>query len=153
MKSIAMFNPDFLSLRDTDTVREATRRMLQTRVSDLPVVDASGKLQGMLKLERLLAVVLPRACLIDHGVPDLGFVSDTLEDLRARMREIEDKPVKEFVINAAHVIHPDTSPLEVVLMLYRGANNIPVIARDSGKLVGMAAARDVLAALQGGEAG
>jgi CBS-domain-containing membrane protein len=153
MKPTAIFNPDFLSLQDTDTVREATRRMLQNRVSDLPVVDASGKLLGMLKLERLLAVVLPRACLIGPGVPDLSFAPDTIDDLRARMREIEDKPVKEFVIDAPHVIHPDTSPLEVVLMLYRGANNIPVIARDSGKLVGMAAARDVLAALHGAETG
>src|SRR4030095_13722140 len=106
MKTTAIFNPDFLSLQDTDTVREATRRMLQNRVSDLPVVDASGKLLGMLKLELLLAVVLPRACLIGPGVPDLSFVPDTIDDLRARMREIEDKPVKEFVIDAPHVIHP-----------------------------------------------
>ena len=59
--------------------------------------------------------------------------------------------MRDFVVKPDHVVHPDTSPLEVVLLLYKGANNIPVIARDGGQLLGMAAARDVLAALHGGE--
>ena len=43
--SPVFFTQDFHALRDTDTVVEATRRMLEHRVSDLPVVDASGKLR------------------------------------------------------------------------------------------------------------
>jgi len=40
------------------------------------------------------------------------------------------------------------SPVErFVLQLYRGANNLPVVERESGRLVGMVSARDVLAAL------
>src|SRR3954468_8777280 len=100
MSSAAIFNTDFDSLKDTDTVGDATRRMLDTRVSDLPVVDASGTLLGMLKLDRILAVLLPKAALIGHGIPDLSFVSDSIEDLRKRMREIENKPVHEFVVQA-----------------------------------------------------
>ncbi len=80
--------------------------MLEDRVSDLPVVDAAGKLVGMFKLDRLLAVLLPKAALLDYGMPDLTFVSDTLDQLRERMREIEARSVREFVVKPDHVVHP-----------------------------------------------
>jgi CBS-domain-containing membrane protein len=149
MADTLVYNTAFSALAEGDTVGEATRRMLADRVSDLPVVDGEGRLLGLFKLDRLFASLLPKAALLGYGVPDLAFVSDTLGQLRERMRDIEDQPVREFAVQPEHVVHPDTSPLEVVLLLYKGANNIPVVARGSGQLVGMAAARDVLAALHG----
>jgi CBS-domain-containing membrane protein len=64
------------------------------------------------------------------------------------MRKLDPAKVREFTVTAEHVVHPDTSPVEVVLQLYRGANNLPVVEREGGKLVGMVSAREVLAALQ-----
>ena len=148
MTSAAIYTTDFRALKDTDTVAEATRRMLADRVSDLPVVDGAGKLVGMFKLERLFEVLLPKAAAMDYGMPDLAFVSDTVEQLKRRMREIEHSPVREVMTEPDHVVHPRTSPLEIVLLLYKGCNAIPVVAEGSGELVGMVAARDVLAALQ-----
>lgn len=150
MTFAAIYNTDFAALKDTDTVSEATCRMLADRVSDLPVVDGTGKLVGMLKLERLFAVLLPRAATMDYGMPDLSFVSDTVDQLRRRMHEIENTPVREYMVKPDHIVHPNTSPLEAVLLLYKGANAIPVVDPDSHQLVGMVAARDVLAALQDG---
>ena len=49
------------------------------------------------------------------------------------------------------VVHPDTPPLEIVLRLYRGANNLPVVEREGGRLVGVVSARDVLAVLHAKE--
>ena len=148
MTPAVIYKTVFPSLKDTDTVAEATRRMLDHHVSDLPVVDSAGTLLGMFKLDRVFAALLPWAATIGDGVPDLAFVSDTIEQLRKRMREIEGSAVREFVVEPEHVLHPATSPLEAVLLLYRGANAIPVVAPDSRKLVGMVSARDVLAALQ-----
>lgn len=142
-----IYNPEFESLQDSDTVGDATRRMLEYRVSDLPVVDANGRLLGMFKLDRLLAGLLPAAVLVGYGVPDLAFLADGLEELRSRMRELDARPVREFAVRPDHVAHPDTSPFEVVLHLYRGTNNVPVLSRDDGRLVGMVSARDVLMAL------
>ena len=153
MTSAVIYNTNFASLRDTDTVDEATRRMLADRVYDLPVVDAAGRLVGMFKLHRQYEVLLPRAVLMDYGMPDLSFVSDTVEQLRRRMREIEHAPVHGYVVKPDHVVHPSTSPLEMVLLLYKGANNVPVVAADSGVLVGMVSARDILIALQDGGIG
>ena len=121
--------------------------MLEHRVSDLPIVDASGKLVGMFKLDRLLAGLLPPAALLGYGVPDLAFVSGDLDTLRRKMRKLDAAKVRDFAVTPDHVVHPDTAPVEIVLQLYRGANNLPVVDRDSGRLVGMVPARDVLAAL------
>jgi CBS domain-containing protein len=143
-----LYRTEFPSLRDTETVGEATRRMLDHHVSDLPIVDASGALLGMFRLERLFAVLLPKAVTLGDGVPDLSFLADSVEQLRDRMRGIEASPVREFAVKPEHVVHPGTSPLETVLLLYRGENAIPVVDAEGGKLVGMVSARDVLATLQ-----
>jgi CBS-domain-containing membrane protein len=151
MSPVVIFNRDFDSLKDTDTVAEAARRMLRNRMSDLPVVDAADTFVGMFKLDRLLAGLLPAAALVGYPVPDLAFVSDDLEDLRDKMRAVDARPVRDFVVTPEHVVHPDTAPLEIVLQLYRGANSLPVIERASGKLVGVVSARDVLAVLHAPE--
>lgn len=147
MSAQVIYNTTFLSLADTDTVAEATRRMLDDRVSDLPVIDGSRRFLGMFKLDRLYATLLPKAALIGYGMTDLAFVSDTLGQLRERMREIEHSSVHEFVVKPDHVVYPDTPPLEIVLLLHRGINNVPVLERDTGQLAGMASARDLLVAL------
>ena len=148
MSSPVIFNTTFPLLKDTQTVADAIQRMLDDRVSDLPVVDASGKFIGMFRLDRLYATLLPKAALIGYGVGDLAFVSDTLGQLREKMREIEHLAVRDFVVKARGLVHPDTPPLEIVLLLHQGFNAIPVVERDGGRLVGMVSARDLLNALR-----
>ena len=147
MNSPVIYSTTFTSLLDTDTVAHATRRMLGDRVSDMPVVDASGALVGLFRLDGLYAALLPKAALLGDGLSDLAFVSDTLGQLRAKMREVERHPVREFTVMPEHVVHPDTTPVQIILLLHHGANSIPVVSPESGKLVGMVSARDVLAAL------
>jgi CBS-domain-containing membrane protein len=148
MTPAVIYSTAFASLDDTDTVAVATRRMLESHVTDLPVIDSTGKLLGMFKLQQLFAVLLPKAATMDFGMQDLSFVSETVAQLRERMREIEAKPVGQFLVAPEHAVHPETSPLEIVLLLYKGENAVPVVTADGGKLVGMVGARDVLAALQ-----
>ena len=125
--------------------------MSPTGLSDLPVVDANGTFIGMFKLERLLAALLPAAALVGYGMPDLSFLSDDLEALREKMHSIDARPVGDFAVMPESVVHPDTPPLEIVLQLYRGANNLPVVEREGGRLVGVVSARDVLAVLHAKE--
>ena len=149
MTSAPIYNTAYSTLADTDTVATAIGRMLDDRVSDMPVVDGAGKFVGMFRLDRLFEVLLPKAAQMDYGMPDLAFVSETLPHLRERMRAIADKPVAVYVTQAdKDAVKPDTSPLEIVLKLYKGANAVPVVDPASGTLVGVATARDVLAALQ-----
>jgi CBS domain-containing protein len=150
MSSPTIYQTDFPRLAETETVGVALERMLGNRVSDLPVVDASGALLGMFKLEKLYAKLLPRAALLGRGMQDLSFLSDSLDEMRGRMRDIEDDPVRDYVEKVDAVIHPDTPPVETVLLLHNGANNVPVVDRDSGRLVGMVSSRDLLVALRPG---
>ncbi len=149
MPRAIIFNREFDTLKDTDTVADATRRMLVHRVSDLPVVDADGKFVGMFKLDRLLAALLPAAALVGYGMPDLSFVPDELDALREKMRALDARPVGDFAVMPDTVVHPDTPPLEIVLQLYRGANSLPVVDREDRRLVGVVSARDVLGVLHG----
>ena len=141
-----LYTTDFVVLRSTDTVAEATEQMLRHRATDLPVVDDARKLLGMFKLDRVLAGLLPAAALVGYGISDLGFVASTIDDMRTHMRAIEHRPVTDFVVRPDHIARPDTSPVEIVLLLYRGANNVPVVGAG-GELVGMISARDLLAVL------
>lgn len=150
MNSPMIYSATFTSLLDTDTVADATRRMLGDRVSDMPVVDASGALVGLFTLDRLYAALLPKGALLGDGLSDLAFVSDTLGQLRQKMRELERRPVREFTVMPEQVVHPGTTPMQIILLLHHGANSIPVVSPESGKLVGMVSARDVLAALSAG---
>ena len=145
MSLASLYTTDFVALKDTDTVGEAAAHMLQHRVTDLPIVDPSGRLMGLFKLDRLFASLLPKAALLGYGIQDLGFVGQTLETLREHMREVDDEPVSAFAVKP-QTLSPEGSPLEVVLLLYRGASSVPVVDRD-GKLVGMVSAREILAAL------
>lgn len=141
-----LLNRDFQSLHENDTVAEAVRRMLADRVNDLPVVDAAGGLVGMFKLGLLLAELLPRGAVVGEGLPDLAFVSDSLDDLRARVAGLGSRPVRDFTTPPEPAVAPGVSPVEIVLLLYKGHNSIPVVD-DHGRLVAMVTARDVLAAL------
>lgn len=148
MSSATIYRTEYTSLKGDDVVGEATRRMLANSVTDLPVIDDDGRLIGILRLERLLASLLPKGALIGFGMEDLSFVSDTLDHLRKQMRTVADMPVRQLMVKAEQVVHPDASPVEIVLLLYRGASNVPVVEPESNRLVGMVSARDVLSALQ-----
>lgn len=140
-----LYTGDFVALKDTDTVADAAAQMLKHRVTDLPIVDGTGRLIGLFKLDRVFASLLPKAALLGYGMQDLGFVGETLETLREHMRTVDHERVTAFAVRP-HTVAPDSSPLEIVLLLYRGENSVPVVESD-GKLVGMVSARELLAAL------
>lgn len=142
-----IYTTAFQSLNENDTVIEATRRMLGARVADLPAVDDQGRLKGMFRLDCVLAHLLPKGALVGEGLQDLAFMRDDVGHLRTRMREIADRPVRDFLVEPSHTVHPGTSPVEIILLLFKGQNNVPVVDQD-GRLVGMASAREILAALQ-----
>lgn len=154
MTTVRVFNTtDFVSLRDTDTIAKAARTLcdLQHRVSALPVTDADGKLIGIFTVDRLLKLLLPAAATVNSGLLDLSFVSDTLEHVREKMRSIAEHPVSRHLEQPPRAVHPDTPLMEVMLLLYRGENDLPVTDERSGKLLGIVSAIDILRAVQGAE--
>jgi CBS-domain-containing membrane protein len=139
----SLYTTEFVALRHTDAVGHATAEMLRHGVTDLPIVDDAGKLVGLFKLDRLFASLLPKGALMGHGM-DLEFVGGTLDDLREHMHRVDREPVAAYLV-PADAVREDSTPIEVVLLLYRGANAVPVVDAQ-GTLVGMVSARELLSA-------
>jgi len=138
-------NPQIKPLRDTDTIGDAVREALTGSVRDLPVVDGARRFVGMLRIEDMLSKLLPAGALIGIGM-DLGFVHLDLASLQEKLRAVEAHPVRDLVVRAEHLLRPDTSALEAILLLQRGARSLPVVDAG-GMLVGVIGPRDVFRTL------
>jgi CBS-domain-containing membrane protein len=80
---------------------------------------------------------------MERGLESLSFVSDTLHDLRRRLGEHMDDPVRVCMGEEVRVVRPDTPLIETLLILYRTRTSLPVVDPDSGLLVGMISYWDV----------
>lgn len=140
----SILSADSPRLQDTDSIAVAARMLLDRRLAAVPVVDATGRYQGIFSMDRLFSLLLPKAVLIEGGVTDLSFMSDPMEMLCERMRGYRSETVGNFVDTDARVLHPDTPLLETVLLLYRGENDIPVVDAASGQLLGMVEGAELL---------
>jgi CBS domain-containing protein len=143
------YHNDF-KLTDQHTVAEAAQLLIANKLALLPVTNAAGKYLGVFSLNGLLALILPRAALMEGGLTDLGFLSDRLEILTERMHEHSARPLGELLEKNVPVIHPETPLLEIVLYLYRGENDIPVVDAKSGKLLGLLLGTELVSLLGAG---
>ncbi len=137
MTAKVFMNPDPVILRTSDTIAYGAEQIMAKQRRDLPVVDDEGRFQGMLTVNRLLYLVLPKAVTMEQGLDALPYVQDSLEDLRERLNKYLDKPISLCLKkNDVAVVHPDTPLLETLLILYNARSNLPVVEKDTGKLVG-----------------
>ncbi|MFN3077579.1 MAG: HPP family protein, partial [Alphaproteobacteria bacterium] len=121
------------TLRDTDTVAKALEYLLKHEVLAIPVVDAAGRYLGMFGKHRFLSLLLPKAALLDEGVPslaqllDLAFMSDNLDDVRQRLAAIANNPVGQYAEKDAPVLEATAPLMKAMLLLYRTRNYLPVV--------------------------
>jgi CBS domain-containing protein len=136
-------------VRETDSLAEAalTLAQLRHRVSLLPVVDGTGRLVGTLSIDNLIGLLLPKAATRGYELSDLAFVSDSLEDILDRTRGLCPVKVSEAMQTPPVALHPDTALSKALYLIYRGDNDLAVSDPDSGKLVGIVSALDILRAV------
>ena len=138
-----VMTPDVISVTAKDTVLEAARMMLQNRISGLPVVDASGRLVGMVtegdflrrgeigterQRPKWLEILLGPGRMADEYVRSSG-------------RKIEDVMTSDPVT----VSEEDSLETVVELMERRHIKRLPVL-RD-GKMVGIVSRANLMHAL------
>jgi CBS domain-containing protein len=138
-----VMTPDVISVTARDTVLEAARMMLQNRISGLPVVDASGRLVGMVtegdflrrgeigterQRPKWLEILLGPGRMADEYVRSSG-------------RKIEDVMTSDPVT----VSEEDSLETVVELMERRHIKRLPVL-RD-GKMVGIVSRANLMHAL------
>lgn len=145
MRADEVMTANPLTIAPDASVAEAVRRMLDNRVSGLPVVDATGRLVGMITEGDLLA----RA--------ELGTEKKRarwLEFLFGPGRTAEDfvhthgRRVEEVMTRTPIAIDPSAGLDHVVeLMTDRRIKRLPVV--QGGALIGVVSRADVLRALSG----
>jgi CBS domain-containing protein len=136
-------DPNPTVLAATDTVAKGIGYIMDNRFRNVPIVDEQGRYMGVFGVGCLLRLILPRAALMEHGLTDISFVSDSLKDLRRRLRESEDKPVTICLSDEATVIEPDMPLLETLLVLYQTRRSVPVVDPKDRRLLGVVSYWDV----------
>ncbi len=146
-----IMSPNPALLHPADTVGHAVSLLLAQRVLSLPVVDDQGRYLGMFAKSRLFSLLLPTVVAIDEilprlaQLPDLGFLSDDIDDLRERLQQISGRSVGEYLDQSVPVMRPDTPVMAAVLLFYRQRNFLPVVEAQDGRLVGVISTWDTLA--------
>ncbi|MDD4733058.1 MAG: CBS domain-containing protein [Desulfovibrio sp.] len=143
-RDIMTTNP--LTLEPGADVSEAVRLMLENKINGLPVVDASGRLQGIICQSDLVAqqkkVALPSFFTLLDGVFPVS-ASEQLEREVSKMTALTVD--KAMTVNPVS-IQPDT-PLEDIatMMVEKKLYTLPVV--ENNRLVGVVGKEDVLRTL------
>ena len=128
---------DVQTVGPDDTVEKAVELMIDRNVRNLPVIDEQGRLIGTFSTYRLVNLLLPVAATMEHGLKDLSFVHDTLEDVKERLRELRYQRVGDVMrTKDIPIAHPDTSLIEGALLLHQFRTRVPVTDKN-GKLLGV----------------
>lgn len=133
-----------ISIQENMTIGNAAALMREHHIGTLPVVDVNQKLVGMLRLENLLALVMPDFVhLVDHFEFAHNFGS--LEKTKPDMNSLA-QPVIEFMEQPISV-QADSGVLRAAALLhFRDLRDLPVVDTEN-TLVGLISHVDLGVAL------
>jgi len=143
MKASDVMDPNPTTLKPTDTIECAAKFIMQKRYRNLAVVDECNCYLGMFGVNCLLKHVIPKAVFIDKGLENVSFIHETLEDLYHRFSNVKDLPISVCMNTELKSITPDTPLTEMMLQLYQTKSSIPVVEKESCKLLGMISYWDI----------
>jgi CBS domain-containing protein len=150
LKAIDIMTPDPVTLSPETDIRTAATLLLDKKINGAPVVDAKGKLVGVLCQSDLVAqqkqVTMPSVfAMLD------GFIAlSSRDDFERELQKIAATNVAQAMTKDPKTVSPQT-PLEEIatVMVNEKLYTLPVV--DSGKLVGVVGKEDILRTLLGGK--
>ena len=128
-------------------ILQAAQLLLEKRVNGVPVVDATGKMVGILCQSDVIAqqkkLPIPSFFTFLDGVISLT----SMKQLEKEARKIAATTVADAMTTDPVTVEPDTSDEKIAeLMVDRNFHTLPVL--EAGKLVGIIGKEDVLRLLQ-----
>ena len=132
------------------TLTECVETLLKNQVLAMPVVDDNGRYIGQFRKNLLIAAILPQVAVHDPRFDRIarmiegGAMRETMDDVRERFDAIADKPVSRYLDTDTPVLQPDQPLIAAMFYLFHGRNFMPVVEPDSGLLVGVISAWDLL---------
>ncbi len=150
LKAIDIMTPNPVTLSPDTDIRTAATLLLDRKINGAPVVDATGKLVGVLTQSDLVAkqkqVTMPSVfAMLD------GFIAlSSRDDFERELQKIAATNVAQAMSKNPKTVSPQT-PLEEIatVMVNEKLYTLPVV--DSGKLVGVVGKEDILRTLLAGK--
>jgi CBS-domain-containing membrane protein len=136
----ASMKKQVVTVQDTDDLGLAAKQFVKHHVGMLPVINAEGKLVGVLQLRDLLSLILPA---FTRLMNDFDFVSDfgAMESIRPS-KEIISKFVSEVMEPPVYVDDACGLTRAFALLHSHNLTDLPVVD-DENHLVGIASRVDV----------
>jgi len=152
MKVKDAMNPEVITVSPGQTLKEVSHVFHENGISGAPVLDSNGMVVGVISDSDVVRAVEPHQETLRLRYPSLSLMSVTFDrDVEERSldevcREVQQKPVKEFMTGEVVSLAPDdTIETAVTLMNQSGFNRLPVIEGD--QLVGILTRADILRCL------
>jgi CBS domain-containing protein len=142
-KASDIMTRDVITLSPETSISQAAQVLLGQRVNGCPVVDAKGRLVGILCQSDLVAqqkrLPVPTVFTLLDGLLPLS----SMGDLDREMEKIAAITVDQAMSREPEFVAPDTPVDEIAtLMVERGFHTLPVVDKD--KVVGIIGMEDIL---------
>jgi CBS domain-containing protein len=131
------------------TVREAIDLLIEHHMYNVPVVDRDEVFVGEISARKLIGLMLPVSLRMEMGLKHTGFMRESLGELRGRLDGVSEVDIAPYVATDITVVYPDSPLIDALMLLYHKYIRIPVVDRDSGRLVGGISLITLLRGLEG----
>ena len=149
MSCAAIMTKAPVTIRQEEGVAAAVAKLVSHQFTNLPVVDSGDRYVGMFGLYDLLSLLVPRVALAGDLMSNLRFLADDPEELRRKYHGVKSRPVSEVLSRNSPTLDPDASEVEAIRLFCRNHISLPVVDRDSGRVLGIVSCRDAIRAIAG----
>ncbi|MEA3356286.1 MAG: CBS domain-containing protein [Candidatus Bipolaricaulota bacterium] len=140
MKVNQIMTKDLTAVDEEISVRELIFILKNSELSNMPIVDAEGKLAGFISDKDVIKAALPGYFEMLHST---SFIPD-MNQLSNKLAKIADNPIKTYMHRDVICLKEDDDDLQAAdLIIRRNVRSLPVI-NSAGKLVGILRRIDLL---------
>jgi CBS domain-containing protein len=132
------------------TVAVATAKLIEHHHASLPVVDAEGRYIGMFGIHDLLGLIVPRVALAGDLTSNLRFIADDPRELRRSYEQVKTLHVSDVADRGGARLFPDSPEIEAIRLSFRSPTPIPVVEKETDKVLGIISSQDAIRAIAGG---
>mgnify|MGYP001185479014 FL=1 len=122
--------------------------MIEKHVGLAPVVDREGVFVGLLSGNRLMHFMLPKSLSMMRGKKYASYLRESKQELRERLNELRKKTIGDLLDRNVKVAYPDTGLIDAIVNLSERQYVVPVVERETNKLLGAISFFTVLNALK-----
>ena len=122
--------------------------MLEKGTGEVPVVDRNDVFVGLLSTDRLAHFALPKTVSMMRGKKNASYLRESRQELGERLQALRDRTIGDLVDAHVTVAYPDTGLTDAILILSEGQDVVPIVERESNRLLGAISFFTILNALK-----